>query len=217
MVEWNGEQRTFAVKTYFKNNESVTITLREFQKQFKISPRKPRPLSNIIRRCMKKFRVPCSALKKKKNPPGPRKWSRTPENIDKVRKVIIKSPGRSAKKQLDSLKISNSRVRRILHKDLGFHPYKIVIMQQLQPKDHEARKLFSTVMLQKIRSGTIPLNSIIISDEAHFHSTGSVNKQNCRYWLPGNPEIIHEKPLHLPKVTIWAGVAEIRIIGPYFF
>ncbi len=218
MVEWNGEQRVFAVETYFKNNESVTITLCEFQKQFKILPRKPMPSSNTICRWVNNLRVTGSALKKK--PPGPRKWSRTTENIDKVRKAIIKSPGHSARKHSDSLKNSNTMVRRTLHEDLGFHPYKIVITQQLQPKDHEARKLFSTVILQKIRSGrsgAIPLNSIIISDEAHFHLMGSVNKQNCRYWLPGNPEIIHEKPLNSPKVTVWTVVAEFGIIGPYFF
>ena len=215
MTEWSAEQRAFAVETYFKHNESVTTTLREFRKRFSIPPRKPMPSPNTIRRWVNNFRSTSSALKNP--PPGPRRWSRTPENIERVRTAIIESPGRSAKKHSDALNISNSTVKRILHEDLGLHPYKLVITQQLQPNDPKARKLFSTVMLQKIRSGEIPLNSIIISDEAHFHLTGSVNKQNCRYWLPENPEIIHEKPLHSPKVTVWAGVAEFGIIGPYFF
>ncbi len=52
-----------------------------------------------------------------------------------------------------------------------------------------------------------------MSDEVHFHLTGSANKQNRRYCAPSgdNPHIIHEKPLHDPCVTIWACAAMWRI------
>ena len=36
---------------------------------------------------------------------------------------------------------------------------------------------------------------IIMSDEAHFHLRGYVNKQNCRIWRSENPKMIIEKPL----------------------
>jgi hypothetical protein len=42
----------------------------------------------------------------------------------------------------------------------------------------------------------------LMSDEAHFHLNGSVNKQNCRYWAANNPHEMHQKPLHSPKVTV---------------
>jgi hypothetical protein len=47
------------------------------------------------------------------------------------------------------------------------------------------------------------------SDEAHFHLSSYVNKQNFKYW--------HKKPLHDEKVTIWCGVSTFGVIGPYFF
>ena len=35
--------------------------------------------------------------------------------------------------------------------------------------------------------------------------SGAVNKQNCRFWCEENPKIIHEQPLHSPKLTVWCG------------
>jgi hypothetical protein len=57
----------------------------------------------------------------------------------------------------------------------------------------------------------------MMSDEAHFHLDGSVNKQNCRYWAAENPRQLHQRPLHSPKVTVWCGVTKFGIVGPYFF
>uniref|UniRef100_A0A8D9EM93 Transposase n=1 Tax=Cacopsylla melanoneura TaxID=428564 RepID=A0A8D9EM93_9HEMI len=56
-----------------------------------------------------------------------------------------------------------------------------------------------------------------MSDEAHFHLSGYVNKQNCRFWGTENPRICHEEPLHSLKVTVWCGVYAGKVIGPYFF
>ena len=61
-------------------------------------------------------------------------------------------------------------------------------------------------------------NSIILmSDEAHFHLNGTVNKQNCCYWSKDNLHNIHQRPLHSDHVTVWCAVAPFGIIGPYFF
>jgi len=32
------------------------------------------------------------------------------------------------------------------------------------------------------------LNNLLMTDEAHFHLSGFVNKQNTRYWSPVNPK-----------------------------
>ncbi|CAK1590500.1 unnamed protein product [Parnassius mnemosyne] len=59
-------------------------------------------------------------------------------------------------------------------------------------------------------------NNVLFSDEAHFPINGHVNKQNCRYWSCKNPNRKHQKPLHSPKVTVWAAMSAHGIIGPYF-
>ena len=44
-----------------------------------------------------------------------------------------------------------------------------------------------------------------MSDEAHFHFGGYVNKQNYRIWNSENPKMMIEKPLYLQSVTLWCG------------
>ena len=56
-----------------------------------------------------------------------------------------------------------------------------------------------------------------MSDEAHFHLSGFVNKQNFRYWSATKHTKLHERPLHSSKVTVWCAISSFGIIGPYFF
>jgi len=60
------------------------------------------------------------------------------------------------------------------------------------------------------------LDKLWMSDEAHFHLTGYVNKQNYRYWADSNSKEVHERPLHSSKATLWCAVLSHRVIGPYF-
>ncbi|KYN36525.1 hypothetical protein ALC56_09120 [Trachymyrmex septentrionalis] len=60
-------------------------------------------------------------------------------------------------------------------------------------------------------------SKIILSDEAHFHLDGFVNRQNCRFWGTENPHVIVEKQMHPQRVTVWCGFWAGGIIGPYFF
>ena len=56
-----------------------------------------------------------------------------------------------------------------------------------------------------------------MSDEAHFHLSGFVNKQNLCCWSATNPIELPERSLHNSKVTVWCAISSFRIIGPYFF
>ncbi|XP_065214284.1 uncharacterized protein LOC135841312 [Planococcus citri] len=151
-------------------------------------------------------------------PPTGRKRSvRTPETTDRVRHSVQTTPTTSIRKRALNLKIKPTSLQRILSEDLSFHPYKILIIQKLQKTDFVRRKSFAEDMLTRIDTGEIPLNSLLFTDEAHFYLNGDVNKQNMRYWSTENPMIIHEKPLHSAKLTVWMGVAKFGIVGPYVF
>jgi hypothetical protein len=56
-----------------------------------------------------------------------------------------------------------------------------------------------------------------MSDEEIFSLTGSVNKQNCRYWVPTNPHQLYERLLHSPQDVVWCATSAQGIIGSYFF
>ena len=71
-------------------------------------------------------------LKKRRGRP---RTSRTPENIEAVRRSVLQSPRRSARKHASVLGISNRSVHRILHQDLRFHPYTMVAVQELTQQD----------------------------------------------------------------------------------
>ena len=61
------------------------------------------------------------------------------------------------------------------------------------------------------------MKTIIFSDEAHFQLGGYVNTQNCWIWGTESPRVIHEKPLHAQRATVWCGFWAGGVIGPYFF
>jgi len=56
-----------------------------------------------------------------------------------VRASIQNSPRRSARKHAAALRLSDRSVRRILHRDLLIHSYKIAFAQKLKGSDFENR------------------------------------------------------------------------------
>lgn len=123
-----------------------------------------------------------------KKPAGRSKSVRTPENIVAVRTSIEQSPSRSARKYTSALGISDQTVRQILHCDLKLHPYKITLTQELSLVDWGKRKDCCNAILTIMSSKGI----VWSSDEAHFYISGTVNKQNFRYWVTKNLQIIHQ-------------------------
>ena len=57
----------------------------------------------------------------------------------------------------------------------------------------------------------------IMSDKAHFHLNGAVDKQKFRYWASENPRELHQRPLCGPKATVWCGLGKCGIFGSFFF
>ena len=140
--------------------------------------------------------------------------ARTPENVESVRRSAIESPRLSTRHRASILGLSRRSLQRILHDELKFHPYKIMIVQKLLPSDFVQRRLFCERMLEIIASDDVIL---MMGDEAHFRLDGYVNKQNCRFWAAENPQELHQRPLHTAKVSVWCGISKVVIVVPYFF
>jgi hypothetical protein len=113
--------------------------------------------------------------------------------------------------------MSSRTLVRILHQDLRFHPYKIHITHKLIEQDKASHVNFHRQFLDIVNNDEGVLDVLIMSDEAHFHLSSYINKQNFRYWSNNNPIQLHKKPLHSEKVTVWCGVSMFGVIRPYFF
>jgi hypothetical protein len=64
------------------------------------------------------------------------------------------------------------------------------------------------------------INNIWLTDKAHFHLDGSINRQNLRVWGGGNhaPEEVVERTLHSLRLTTWCSISPKGIIvGPLWF
>jgi hypothetical protein len=87
------------------------------------------------------------------------------------------------------------------------------VVQELDQCNWANRVAFAQNMLEIVVDDA----AIGMSDEAHFHFSGYVNKQDFHYWSDANPQQLHERPLHSESVTVWCCVGSFGMIGPYFF
>ena len=161
---------------FYKNNDSLEGVQREFQRYFNLGRHGQVPSKHAIKTWIKNFEETGSALKKK--PTGRTRSARTPQNIEGVLVSILRSPRRSVRKLAAAVRLSRKCVRRILHVDLKFHPYNLQIVQEQKEKDHQLRLEFCQQSTTNIMEDNEFLNKLRMSDEAHFHLTGYVNKQN---------------------------------------
>jgi hypothetical protein len=77
-----------------------------------------------------------------------------------------------------ALGISDRSVRQILHLDLHFHPYKMMVVQELNQHDWANPVAFAQNMLEIVSDDA----AIAMSDNTHFHLSGCVKKQKFCYW-----------------------------------
>ena len=213
MADWSVEDLSFITEKYFSLNYSVTAAQRAYMSRFNIKNKKDVPSRDVIMRAVKNFRETGCVKKLRK---GGQRFARTPGNIEAVRENIDSNPSNSLRKLSQEVGMSFGTTRRILRYDLSMFPYKIQVGHKLQPGDAKKREEFSLWFLEKCKDKQF-LSHLIMSDEAHFHMDGFVNKQNCRIWATENPKVFTEVDSHGLRVTVWCGVAMKGIIGPYFF
>jgi hypothetical protein len=85
----------------------------------------------------------------------------------------------------------------------------MAVVQELHAGDLENR----VNSCQHIIVSVPPIAILLTSEEAHFHLSSCVNKQNFWYWAGANPKELHERPLHSERVTVECAVAEFGVLG----
>ena len=120
---------------------------------------------------------------------------RAPDNVKWGGDTMFRSPCRLAWRQALAPRLNECSFRRILHKDLHYDPFKVQVAHDLSEWDKVSRLLLSNEFLNLVKNNSDTVNTLLMSDEDHFHVSGYVNKHNCRYWAPNNTHELHQCPL----------------------
>ena len=211
MDRWGVRERVCAVELFIRTG-SITETQRRFRRERNQQEApSPNPICRWIRQWSEEGSVTC------KKPPGWPSSVHTPDNIAWVLTSVSCSPRRSARTHAQALRMSDSSVRRILRSDMSLHPYKLQVVHPLSNRDREMRLQFCRQFVGILTENPDLPNKLLMSDEAHFHLHGTVNKQNFRYCSAANPHQLHQRPTYDPKVTLLCAVWSRGVTGPYFF
>ena len=147
---------------------------------------------------------------------GRPRTARNDGNREELERSLEENPSVSTRRRSQQMGMSRSSLQRMLH-EMDMFPYKIQLVQELQPQDNEKRLEYAMRLQDLVNGDPGFLQKLIMSDESHFHLNGFVNKQNCRIWGTANPQVIQQHQLHPAKCTVWCGITANEIIGPYFF
>ena len=138
MVVYRLEQCWEILRHYFENHSNVAERVRKLRTDF---GRRESPSGPYVRYLVKKVKEPGILIDKPK--PEKPKTVRTPENIAAVAESVCEAPSTSIHRRSQQMNISETALRRILHKDLGMTPYKVQLVQELKPIDHPMRFRFA--------------------------------------------------------------------------
>ena len=136
-MQWSRQERAFACEAFFSNGCSIIATQRTFRRRFNIPPAGRVPGRQSIVLWVEAFRSSGSV---KKTGSGGHQTAGTTEKMEMVREAVLRSTRCSAREHAAALAISDRSLRRILHKDLSFHPYKMAVLQKLDEQDWRVRQ-----------------------------------------------------------------------------
>lgn len=175
---------------------------------------RPLPSTSTVKRLIEKFRLTGSVGRKKYS--QRERPSTGEENTINILACVAAVPVMSIPTRAQAAGMSYSSVQRILARN-KLHGYKVKRVQGLYGNDFHNREVFcGWFMGQEQRDPDFAM-SIMTSDEATFHLSGTINSQNCRYWSDANPHWIRADRRQIdPRLNVWCGIYKDRIIGPYF-
>ena len=146
------------------------------------------------------------------------KHVRTADIIESVRIEVLRSPDTSKSHRRLALlcNLRPSTVYQIL-KELHMRPYIPRRRHALNEDDPSRRMEWCEMWMGLMTANSTVSDSMLWSDEASFHLSGSVNRHNCVYWREDMPEHSVDLPVNSPGITVWVGMSSSALIGPVFF
>jgi len=212
MEKYTPQQRAKVVEFFSAKKHSIVETQRAYRSHFNTVHC---PSRSAISRIIQRFRSQGSVTDLPRS--GRPRTIQNVATIDLVKSSVAENATVSTRQRASQLGLSRTSLRRLMKDDLHLFPYKIQLVQELKPLDAEKRLEYAIKLQDYVRKNKNFIDTLIMSDEAHFHLNGFVNKQNCRIWASENPRCVLQRQTYPLRCTVWCGVTSARIIGPYFF
>lgn len=189
--------------------ESVITVQRNFRRQYGGEP----PTPKTIRHWLNSFKETGSVCKAK-SPGRPR----TSEDVvEQIRVSCVRSPNKSLARRSLQLGVPKGTLYDVVRKRLHLRAYKLQLLHEIKPTDKIKRLEFAIDFLNRIDDDENFLKNVFFSDEATFHVSGTVNRNNCRVWGAEHPHEVIQHQRDSPKVNVWCGLMVDRVIGPFIF
>ena len=193
-------ERVFLV-LHMAELKSVTSVRRAWKRKFQSSPPTPK---TIITRVYQKF-VSTGSVSDL-----PKSGREADEDIARgIEQHFNENPSQSTRKAAQIFNVSHTTVRRAL-KAARMKAYKIHPTQALSEDDFCDRLEMFSQLLELFGNN----EDICFSDEATFHTSGHVHRQNCRVWGYENP---HASDPPVPESERVVCLEERATVWPLLF
>ena len=208
----NIDRDKLIVQLYFKNSESNILAKRAYEKDSK-----DQISITAIRRIIKKFKETGNVASDRPRSGRPR--VRDDKLLKKIEKKLESEPMKSARSISRETGLCFETVRKALREDMNRYPYKVQLKDELSVQNKSDRLDFAKTLTEKThqRRNRLNVTCIHFSDEANFHLSGHVNKQNTRLWSEENPHATIPKTRTKQKVMVWCAITKEGVLGPFFF
>ena len=199
------------LRCYYANNNSATAALRQYKREKNLhnDPCNPTTLTRMVEKFETTFTL--------HDAPRSGRLSLQESRLEYVSKCLQKTKNEigstSISKVSQDTGIPPTSVRRILHQQFHLYPYKLALLQELQPQDKIQRMEFSTWLLENPEMNP----HILWTDEAYISLSGEINRHNCRIWSEVKPDYVLTTSLHPQKICVWFGFTSTFSVTPFFF
>ena len=139
MKPYRTDEKTKVIHLYLETKSAVA-TQRKFRRYFKT---RKAPSRSVILSLVEKFLAHGSVENPRKGRCGGRKTKRTPDNAEKTRRALQRSPNKSLRRLSQELSCSKTTAHRLARTDCQLFPYKVSVHQTLTDADKQARMLYS--------------------------------------------------------------------------
>lgn len=137
MAKFSSTDRSFCVRAFYQNHNSVINARRAYRKKFDIRKLVDCPSVSNIRKWINAYET--TEIAQEPSVSTRIKRARAPQKVSVVKELLTKNPRLSERRLSAAVGVSKTSINRILRTDLKLYTFKTQVVQKLRPGDHQKR------------------------------------------------------------------------------